>query len=157
MVERTCEFLNLMKSRNVPIKCIRLDPAGENSALQSRVQSVDWQSLQPIKFEFTSRETLQHNNLAMLAFPFLLGKARAMMSAAFIPSNVCGKVAIKAVCCVMQIDGLTVVDVEGKSKTRDEHVFHEKPGWVVNLRKWGEAGVFKLGKDGKTIPFFSRV
>ena len=35
MVEQTCKFLNLMKSRNVPIKCIRLDPADENSALKS--------------------------------------------------------------------------------------------------------------------------
>ena len=96
MIECTCEFLNLMKTQNIPIKCIRLDPAGENSALKARVQSADWQSWQPIKFEFTSRETSQHSNLAKLAFPFLSGKAQAMMSAAFIPVESHGKVAIEA-------------------------------------------------------------
>ena len=50
----------------------------------------------------------------------------------------------------MQIDGLTVVEVGGVSKTCDEHVFGKNPRWVVNLRNWGEAGVVKLGKDGKT-------
>ena len=57
---------------------------------------------------------------------------------------------IEVIRCAMQLDGLTVVDVEDESKSHDEHVFGKKPGWVINLRNWGEAGVVKLGKDGKT-------
>lgn len=81
------------------------------------MQSVDWQSLQPINFEFMSRKTPQHNNLAELAFPFISGKARAMMNAALVPVDVCGKVAIEAIRCATQLDGLSVVEVNGELKT----------------------------------------
>ena len=78
MVKRTCEFLNLMKSRNVPIKCIHLDPVGE-----ILLSNLECRAL--IGKLFNSSNS---NNLAELAFPFLSGKARAMMSAAFIPSKI---------------------------------------------------------------------
>ena len=73
-----------------------------------------------------------------------------MMSAAFVLVESRGQVVIEALRCVTQMDGLTVVEVGGALKTRDEHVFSKNPGWVVNLRNWGEAGVVKLSKDGKT-------
>ena len=87
MVEPTCEFMHQMKQRQIPIRVVRLDPAGENHKLEKRCSSVDWKELQPIDFEFTSRETPQHNNLAEVAFPYIAGKARAMMGAAHVPSN----------------------------------------------------------------------
>ena len=49
----------------------------------------------------------------------------------------------------MQLDGLTVVTVNGELKTRDEHIMGSNPNWMKNLHTWGEAGVVKLGKDGK--------
>ena len=52
---------------------------GENQKLAKHAGSSDWARLQPIDFEFTSRDTPQHNNLAELAFPYLAGEARAMM------------------------------------------------------------------------------
>ena len=69
MVEPTCEFLNLLKTRGIPVLKVRLDPGGENLALEKRTQSVEWQALQPMNFEFTSRDTPQHNHVAELAFP----------------------------------------------------------------------------------------
>ena len=36
MVEPTCEFLNKMKARGIPVKTIRMDPGGENLALEKR-------------------------------------------------------------------------------------------------------------------------
>jgi hypothetical protein len=150
MVEPICEWLHQMKAAGIAFQIIRMDPAGENLALEKRVQSVDWQALQPIKVELTSRETLQHNNLAELAFPYLGGKARSMMGAAFVPVEERGKVSIEAIKCATQLDGLRIVTINGVTATRDFHVYSVNPSWSRNLRTWGEAGVVKEGKDGKT-------
>ena len=68
-------------------------------------------------FEFTSRDTPQHNNLAELSFPYIAGKARAMMGAAHVPDDVRGKLAIEAIKCATQLDGLRVITVGGKTVT----------------------------------------
>ena len=149
MVERTCEFMHKMKQRGIPISIIRLDPAGENKELENRVGSVEWKPLQPVDFEFTSRDTPQHNNLAELSFPYIAGKARAMMGAAHVPDDVRGKLAIEAIKCATQLDGLRVITVSGKTATRDVHVFKSNPNWAVNLRTWGEAGVVTDDPNGK--------
>ncbi len=88
---------------------------------------MDWQSLQPVSFEFTSRDTPQHNSLAELSFPYIAGKARAMMSAAHVPDAIQGKVSVKAIKCAVQLDGLRVVSVNGAAKTRDKHVYGRNP------------------------------
>ena len=150
MVEPTCEFLHKLKSRGIPVKIIRLDPGGENLKLEKRAASVDWKELQPLDFEFTSRDTPQHNSLAETSFPYIAGKARAMMGAAHVPTDIRGKVAIEAIKCATQLDGLVVVKLGDKTGTRDEHVFGANPKWAKNLRTWGEAGVVREGKDGKT-------
>lgn len=150
MVERTCEWMNQMKAAGTPIRIIRMDPAGENLRLEKRAQSVDWQNLQPVTFEITSRETPQHNSLVEVGFPYLSGLARAVMSAANIPPDVRGKVAIEALKYVTQTDGLVPVEIGGVVASRDEHIFGSNPNWSANLRIFGEAGVVKEGKDGKT-------
>ena len=45
IVERTCEWLNKMKTRGIVVEIIRLDPTGKNLKLEKRVASVDWQAL----------------------------------------------------------------------------------------------------------------
>ena len=85
MVEWACKQLHKFKTCGIGVWYIRLDPAGENMKLAKRASSSDWAALQPIDFEFTSRDTPQHNNLAELAFPYLAGKARAMMGGAQVP------------------------------------------------------------------------
>ena len=47
------------------------------------------------------------------------------------------------------MDYLTVIDINGVSKTRIEHYGKEIPNWAKHLHKWGEAGTVKTGKDGK--------
>ena len=76
-----------------------------------------------IDFEFTSRDTPQHNNLAELAFPYLVGKARAMMGGAQIPLKERGKMALEAIGCATQLDGLVTVTLNGKLATCNMHVF----------------------------------
>ena len=127
-----------------------MDPAGENHKLAKRAANSEWVALQPLDFEFTSHDTPQHNSLAELAFPYLAGKARAMMGAARVPGDIKSKVALEAIACATQLDGLVVVDVKGKPTTRDAHMFGVNPSWSSKLHVWGEAGVVAEGKDGKT-------
>ena len=150
MVETTCEFFNLLKSRDIPVLKVRLDPAGENHALEKRAQTADWAGLQPIIFEFTSRDTPQHNALAELAFPYLSGLARSMMNGAYVPPTTRAKVAIEAIKTATSLDGLRVVTLGGKEASRDEHVFGSNPSWVDNMHTFGEAAVVTEGKNSKT-------
>ena len=74
-VERSCKHFHKLKTRGIPVRYVRLDPAGENKKLAKCTESSDWAVLQPIDFKFTSRDTPQHNSLDELAFPYLAGKA----------------------------------------------------------------------------------
>ena len=122
----------------------------ENHKLAKRAGNSEWAALQPLDFEFTSCDTPQHNSLAELAFLYLAGKARAMMGAARIPEDIKCKVALEAIACATQLDGLVVVDMKGKSATRDVHVFGVNPSWSNKLKVWAKAGVVAEGKDAKT-------
>ena len=107
-------------------------------------------SITALGFEFTSQDTPQHNSLAELAFPYLAGKAQAMMGAARVPEDIKSKVALEAIACTTQLDGLVVVDVKGKLATGDVYMFGANPSWPSMLNVWGKAGVVTEGKDGKT-------
>jgi hypothetical protein len=65
--------------------------------------------------------------LAELSFPYTAGKARAMMRAAHISDDACGKLAIEAIKCATQLDGLGVITVGGKTATQGFHVFKSNP------------------------------
>ena len=114
MVEPTCQWMHKMKEKGMAIKVIRLDPAGENVKLEIRARSADWKLA--IEYEFTSRDTPQHNNLAELAFPYLAGRARAMMGAAHMPDDSRGKISLEVLKCATMPNGLGLVAVNGKQK-----------------------------------------
>jgi hypothetical protein len=48
--------------------------------------------------------------------------------------------AIKAIKCATQLNGLRVITVGGRTVKWDFHVFKSNPNWALNLRTWGEAG-----------------
>jgi hypothetical protein len=73
-----------------------------------------------------------------------------MMGAARVPEGVKCKVALEAIACATQLDGLVVVDVKGKMATRDVHMFGANPLWSSKLKVWAEAGIVAEGKDAKT-------
>ncbi len=50
--------------------------------------------MQPVDFAFISQDTPQHNNQVELAFPYIDGKARAMMGETHITNAVLGELAI---------------------------------------------------------------
>ena len=114
MVEHSCEHFHKLKTQRIPVQYVRLNPAVENRKLAKCAGSSDWAILQPIDFEVTSRNTPQHNSLAELTFPYLAGKAHAMMGEAMVPDDLKSKVALKAISCATQLDG--PVGVEGPSK-----------------------------------------
>ena len=149
MVEPACELLNQLKARGLPIKVIRMDPAGENIKLEQRLKSADWAILQPIKVEYTAAGVPQHNGPIEIKFPTVASRGRALMNAAWVPDDSRGKVAVEALRCATQLDGLRVVEVKGVKLTRDMHVYGSNPTWIVSMRTWGEAGVVYRGKDGK--------
>ena len=73
-----------------------------------------------------------------------------MMGPARVPEDIKSKVALEAIVCTTQLDGLVVVDMKGQVVTRDVHMFGANPSWSNRLRVWGEAGVVAEGKDAKT-------
>ena len=72
------------------------------------------------------------------------------MGGAQVPLGERGKVALEAIACATQLDGLVVIELQGKVATRDIHVYGANPKWACNLHTWGEAGVVKIGKNSKT-------
>ena len=136
MVELTCKFFNVMKAKGIPIRIVCLDPAGENVALEKRCESVDWAHLQPMTFEFTSRDTPQHNSPAEEGPTYICNKARAMMGADYISSEVRGRVGVEAIKNVTQLNRLVLTTLNGVTKSRDEHIYGVNPNWVKNMRRW---------------------
>ena len=70
-----------------------------------------------------------------------------MMGATRVPEDIKSKVALEAIACATQLDGLVVVDVKGKMATRDVHMFGANPSWASKLKVWGEAGVVTEGRS----------
>ena len=149
-IEPFVEFLSQLKARGIPVLVLRMDPSGENHKLVKRLKSVECQHLQPIDIEMTARDTPQFNSLVEVAFPFLAGKARAIMNDANIPIEYRAALAILAIEFATVVDGLTAIDVEGKKMTRDQLVFGANNKWVNNMHTFGEAVVVAEGKDSKT-------
>ena len=58
--------------------------------------------------------------------------------------------ALEAIACATQLDGLVVVEIKGKLATHDMHMFGANSTWSKKLHVWGEAGVVAEGKDSKT-------
>ncbi len=148
MVEPSCELFHKWNLTGKTVKFIRCDNAGENRTLEKRANGVEWKL--NIQFEYTPRDTPQHNHLAELAFASIANKGRALMSAANIPMSVRYKVWIKAFEHATALDGLIVTTIDGKNATRYEHWHGSLPKWVRHLRTWGESGTVKV--KTKTTP-----
>lgn len=148
MVEPSCELFHKWNLAGKTVKFIRCDNAGENRTLENRANGVDWKL--NIQFEYTPRDTPQHNHLAELAFASIANKGRALMSAANIPMSVRYKVWVKAFDHATALDGLIVVTIDGLTATRYEHWYGGLPKWVKHLKTWGESGTVKV--KTKTTP-----
>jgi hypothetical protein len=55
----------------------------------------------------------------------------------------------EVLCTATDLDGLMVIEVNGKKATRFFHMFGKTPEWASHLRKFGEAGTVKIKTDTK--------
>ena len=138
MVEPTLEQWQKWKQDGIKIKHVRSDNAGENKTLRDRAQSVDWKL--NIKWEYTSRNTPQQNSPVEVGFHTIANRARAMMHQANVPVSIRYKIYPKVLTCATKLDGLVMIDVNGKTKSRYEHFFGSRPKFSEHIRTWGEAG-----------------
>ena len=67
-----------------------------------------------------------------------------------VPDDLKSKVALEAISCAIQLDGLVVGEIKGKIAMPDAHMFGANQMWAQKLRVWGKAGVVAEGKDFKT-------
>lgn len=141
MVEPTCEMFHLWKELGRAVKIVRCDNAGENLLLEQTANGRNWKL--GIMFEYTGRDTPQRNALAEVGFATIMARVRAMLSAANLQIEVRYRVVNECIMMATILDGLTVVDIEGKKATRYEHEIKTVPKCLKHLRIFGEAGVVK--------------
>jgi Reverse transcriptase (RNA-dependent DNA polymerase) len=148
MVEPTCEKLKLWAQSGHKVDVIRMDNGGENLLLERRAQSKDWQL--GIDFEKTARDTPQQNSLAEVGLATVASRARAMMVRANLPRPIRYRLFKDAYKTAALLDGLAVINIDGKSATRYVHWCGKNPAFAKHLRTWGEAGTVKI--KTKTTP-----
>lgn len=151
MIEPTCAQFEKNRYEGKPVKFVRCDNAGENIKLEKIANGKGWKL--NLTFEYTGKETPQRNHLVELGFATISGRSRAMLSAARIPLELRYKVSKEALRTATMLDGLAIIDIDGRKKSRYEH-FNEDyehhsgglPQWTTNMRTFGEAGVVKTRK-----------
>jgi hypothetical protein len=77
--QKMVNFVKKMSNENHQLKLIRLDNSGENAKFQELLADNNFGH---ILFQYTAPRTPQHNGVVERAFATLLGRMRAMMSAA---------------------------------------------------------------------------
>ena len=142
MVEPTIEKLHQLKQRGMGPYYLRMDNAGENTSLQKRAESADWKL--GLQYEYTARDTPQQNALAEIGFTTFGGRAKAMLNNANVLAAKRHLLIPKVIKTATLLDGLTLITIDGVTKTRYEHLFGEIPSFAKHLRIWGEAGTVTL-------------
>lgn len=119
MVDPTCELFNGWKQQRKEVNIIRMDSSGENKLLEKQVKHKDWK-LSP-KFNYTARDTSQHNHFVKVGPAAIGNQGRVMMNATKIPLEKCYKVWYKTNETVTKLDGLVPLKLNEKHLTQDEH------------------------------------
>ena len=83
MVEPLCEMIQKWKNIGIEVSKLRMDNAGENKCLDSRLSSKDWKF--NIQIEYTASNTPQQNYLVENGFHTIQLRGKAMMVHANIP------------------------------------------------------------------------
>ena len=77
MVEPTCEMMYCWQQAGKIISKLRMDNAGKNKKLASRLQSAAWKT--PVVIEYTARDTPKQSSPVEVAFHALANIAHAAM------------------------------------------------------------------------------
>jgi hypothetical protein len=97
-----------------------------------------------MNYEYTGRDTPQHNHMAELGFATLGNKRKALMVRANIPMNKRYLLFRESFKTATDLDSLAVTTIGEKKATRHEHFCGKNPKWMKFLRTWGKAGTVKV-------------
>ena len=106
------------------------------------MESADWKN--PVVIEYTARDTPQQNSPIEVAFYTLANKAHATMHHANLPMEMQYCLFGKNFTTVTLLDGLTVIEINGKCMLWYEHFFGEMARFACSLHTVGEAGTVKI-------------
>jgi hypothetical protein len=127
----------------IEIKILRMDNDGENKLLQQRFESKDWQF--SMKYEYTGRDTPQHNHMAELGFATWVNKGRALMVRSNIPMNKRYLLFREALKTVTYMDCVVVTTVGTNKATRHEHfLWNQSKLDEISKNMGGGAGTVKI-------------
>ena len=98
--------------------------------------------------EYTARVTPQQNSIVEKKFDTLYCRGKAMMNAANVPLHKRYILFREVLHTATLLDGLRIIELNGKEATRFEHWNGEITRFAYHLRIWGEAGVVKLKQVG---------
>ena len=86
-----------------------------------------------VQFEYTARDTPQQNSVVEKEFDTLYCRGRAMMIAANVPLVKRYKLYREALDTATKLDGLTVINIDGKTGTRYELWGVQNPKFTKHL------------------------
>jgi len=105
MVEPTCVLLNKLRHETGnSIDYLRMDNAGENKALQKRMEGAEWKF--QTRFEYTAQSTPQQNRAAKLGFTTVAARSRAALNHACVPRDLRHRLFPHAAMTMPKLDGL---------------------------------------------------
>ena len=106
-VSTMMKFLRMMKTRGSPVRCVRLDNAGENKDLQNKC--AEGNDLNNVKFEFTPRDTPQYNGKIKRKFQTVYNRVRANCEAAGLTKKLRNKPWAEAFVTAVDVENLLVL------------------------------------------------
>ena len=132
MVQPTCVLWNKWRGQyGITVKRVRVDNAGENRSLEKAANGDSWKM--NIDFGYTARYTPQQNSLVERRFATSTNRGKALMAAANLDEFHRYKVGYKAFETADQLDGLTVIELDGVKATRYKHFYGQDPKWFNYL------------------------
>lgn len=123
------------------VKFIRCDNAGENVALQNRIEEEGIN----VSFEYTARQTPQQNGKVERAFATLYGRMRAMMIGANWSEEMKRMHWTEAAATATKLDN--ILNEKGKESPHRQF-YKEDPLYEKYLRTFGEKGIVTLNPGG---------
>ena len=129
-------FIKNQRALGHDIQFIRMDNGTENLTFKERAEN-DGMGL---IFEITAPNTPQQNGIVERAFPYLIGKVRAMMEGAGFNNKMKGLLWAECVNLVTKLDNVTPTERDGKTTCSYMQFFNtdKKPPWMNNMKTFGQ-------------------
>ena len=132
------------KNKGINLKFIRCDDAGENKKLEEELIKRQM----GVQFEYTGAGTPQHNGVVERAFATLMGRTRAMLTAAGMSNDIRKKLWAECAGTATKLDNLLVGQKNEKNKA--EIFLNETPKYANHLRTFVDIGIVLNQKGKKT-------